>query len=1136
MYKFLDQFVLKGFRLNFFVFRRLFFTLSLISVVGLVGIFSGGDEEVIFGGIAGPDFAKAFIPSTIGPGSVSTLRFDVTNNASGPATDLAFTDNLPAGMVIATPANASNSCDGTVTASDGGTTITLADGIIGGSSACMITVDVTSSTPGTHTNISGALTSSAGVSGTASADLTVDTSRPGFSKTFSPATVDLGGRSTLTFTIDNTANEGQIANLSFLDSLPEGMQIADPANASTTCGTELIVPEITAVSGSSAISVSIFGAVPNFPALEAGAACTVLVDVIATGAGLLINISDELITNSSNSSGKATATLSAPFSSLYLIKEFVDDPVPPGAEVDLLFTIRNQDRFDSATNIAFTDNLEATLSGLTAVGLPQTNICGTGTLSGGGTISLSGGNLPPSGSCTFSVTLQVPGGATTGNYANITSDVTATVGGNSVVGTAGTDTLFVAPIPILTKTFLDDPVASGSDVTLEFTITNSSATLPAADIAFIDELTTFLPFPVSVVLPPDVPCGAGSSITLSILELDRQGLSLTGGNLAPSASCTFTSTLTIPVGLGSGSYLNTTTNITATVDGNAVEGHPATDTLEVVSAPTLRKSFIDDPVLPGDTVTLEFTIEHGSEEPGEAMNIAFTDDLEGVLSGLVAVGLPQNNVCGTGSQISGTSLLSFTGGRLVPGETCTFSVQLQVPANEILPGGLTNTTSNVTAVVLGLAVTGLPAQDDLNIGGLSFTKSFIDDPAISGDTVTLEFTIENESTTFTATSMFFTDNLDAALSGLVVSGSLPVEPCGAGSSIVGSSFLTFSGGDLAPDSSCTFSVTLQVPPGTPNDTYPNVTSNLSVTINSISFTVNSAVDDLVVDSNLISLTKQYVENIAYPGNSATLRFTLENLHQTDAATMIAFTDDLGASLSGLVVIPPLPSEPCGVGSSIIGTSVLSFSGGVLNAEAACVFEVIVQVPNQVTAGDSFINVTSGVTGLIDSFDVTGDPGEDTLHIGSTTIYLPLVLNNATFAPDLIVTSLFISGNNVQITVTNQGKTAVRQSFWVDLYLAPNVVPTKVNQTLELVGGYGAVWGVENGALPIGAGESIVLTLNDIYYHPELSHLPASLSSAMPAYVQVDSANTNTSFGSIMETHEILNEAYNNIFGPVSMAR
>ena len=128
-----------------------------------------------------PTFSKSFSPATIGPGSQATLRFDITNGGPSPVTDVAFTDNLPAAMTIASPAQASASCTGSLSAPDGGGTITFSDGAIGGGATCVILVNVTSSTPGTHTNVSGDLTSSAGNSGSATADLVVATDRPGFS-------------------------------------------------------------------------------------------------------------------------------------------------------------------------------------------------------------------------------------------------------------------------------------------------------------------------------------------------------------------------------------------------------------------------------------------------------------------------------------------------------------------------------------------------------------------------------------------------------------------------------------------------------------------------------------------------------------------------------------------------------------------------------------------------------------------------------------------------------------------------------------------------------------------------------------------------------------------------------------------
>ena len=184
-------------------------------------------------------------PDTIGVGSNSTLDLTITNISPDTAAQgLAFTDDLPAGVVIATPANVTSDCDiendgrtePQLTVDDVTDSISLTNGVLGAGSSCTISVDVTSSTPGIHTNLTGTLTSNLGSGGTATDDLTVTTDRPGFSKSFSPSTVPLGGRSTLTFTIDNSANLSKVTFLGFTDNLPTGLEVAGPSNAATTCG------------------------------------------------------------------------------------------------------------------------------------------------------------------------------------------------------------------------------------------------------------------------------------------------------------------------------------------------------------------------------------------------------------------------------------------------------------------------------------------------------------------------------------------------------------------------------------------------------------------------------------------------------------------------------------------------------------------------------------------------------------------------------------------------------------------------------------------------------------------------------------------------------------------------------------
>ena len=220
------------------------------------------------------------------------LIFTIDNSDSPTvgADDLAFTDTLPIGVMLASPAFVSNTCGGTVSAPDGGGTIGLSDGMVGAGMICTIVVNVTAEavdgSDTTHTNTSGALSSTLGSSGTATDMLMVDIDRPGFSKSFDPATVEFGGRSTLTFTIDNSESGTVASVMRFTDTLPAGMVVADPANASTDCDF-FSTPALTAVPGTDVISL-FFGRVDD------GDTCTVSVDVIGGAVGSLGNVSGEL--------------------------------------------------------------------------------------------------------------------------------------------------------------------------------------------------------------------------------------------------------------------------------------------------------------------------------------------------------------------------------------------------------------------------------------------------------------------------------------------------------------------------------------------------------------------------------------------------------------------------------------------------------------------------------------------------------------------------------------------------------------------------------------------------------------------------------------------------------------------------
>jgi len=152
------------------------------------------------------------------------------------------------------------------------------------------------------------------------------------------------------------------------------------------------------------------------------------------------------------------------------------------------------------------------------------------------------------------------------------------------------------------------------------------------------------------------------------------------------------------------------------------------------------------------------------------------------------------------------------------------------------------------------------------------------------------------------------------------------------------------------------------------------------------------------------------------------------------------------------------------------------------------------------------------------------------------VYLPLVMRNFAIAPDLVVDSIVASGGAVTVTIRNQGDAPVTSEFvnefWVDVYIDPDTVPTRVNQTWELVGDQGLVWGVTQDALPFEPGEALTLTMSDAYYRPGRSQITGTIPITAPIWAQVDSAHAETDYGAVLENHEITGGAYNNISEPV----
>ena len=157
---------------------------------------------------------------------------------------------------------------------------------------------------------------------------------------------------------------------------------------------------------------------------------------------------------------------------------------------------------------------------------------------------------------------------------------------------------------------------------------------------------------------------------------------------------------------------------------------------------------------------------------------------------------------------------------------------------------------------------------------------------------------------------------------------------------------------------------------------------------------------------------------------------------------------------------------------------------------------------------------------------------------SRVTFLPRILHDPPHhqpspAPDLVVAHISATSNDVLVVIRNQGDAPVvsPHAFWVDLYVDPDPVPTGVNQTWDCCADEGMVWGVPRAALPMEPGDEITLAVGDEYYWPTLSNFSGSFPAGTPIYAQVDSANADTSYGAVLENHEIAGGPYNNVGGP-----
>jgi len=160
-------------------------------------------DNVVFTGCGTgtkPTLTKSFAPDPIAVGAVSTLTFTLTNPNSVALTGATFTDALPVGTQVAAVPAATTTCAGAPTwaPSAGGSNLVFgspAGATIPASGFCTASVNVTATTAGTKTNVSGVL--STAETGTTTTSVATDTLTaivpPTIAKQFAPSPILAGG-------------------------------------------------------------------------------------------------------------------------------------------------------------------------------------------------------------------------------------------------------------------------------------------------------------------------------------------------------------------------------------------------------------------------------------------------------------------------------------------------------------------------------------------------------------------------------------------------------------------------------------------------------------------------------------------------------------------------------------------------------------------------------------------------------------------------------------------------------------------------------------------------------------------------------------------------------------------------------
>ncbi|MEN3280205.1 MAG: hypothetical protein V7607_1345 [Solirubrobacteraceae bacterium] len=513
---------------------------------------------------------------------------------------------------------------------------------------------------------------------------------PQLDKSFSPAIVEVGQSSTLTFTITNTSDLAAKNGWSFTDSLPSGLVVANPSGAATTCS----AGQVTAAAGGGSVAVT-----GNLTAGQAS--CTVSVSVTSARAGTYTNGAGNVTPVGINPPGSASVTFQT--ADVSIVKTVSDKTPALGDTVTYTLAVHNGGPAD-ARNVAIGDTAAAGIAPISAT--PSQGTCSSPSVCQLGT-------LPAGGNATVTVTARTAAEGTAANTATVASSTPDSDQSNNT----SSQTIDVHPSADLkiVKTASVTTVHEGQDFRYTLAVTNAGPSTARAAT-------------VTDSLPAGVALRSASSSTGSCGQGDPVVCGL--GDIASGGKVTITLDVTAT---GAGRPENTAIAESPTPDPDLADNsdHTAVTTDRLADLAITKSA--STPVV-ADGEAFDYTLKVVNHGPSRAIGSVVTDAVPGGLR--IQAAFSSRGTCTATGQTIACDL-----GDLGSGGTATITVTVLTTK----AGSYTNTASVTSEVPdpkpannLDSASVEVSARADVGI-----VKTASVPTALVGDTVTYGLTVSN---------------------------------------------------------------------------------------------------------------------------------------------------------------------------------------------------------------------------------------------------------------------------------------------------------------------------------------------------------------------------------------------------------